>query len=127
MRTSAAAPRTVLIVEDEDGIRELAGRLLRRQGFTVLAAANPREALQLFEQNPAVDLLLTDVVMPLESGPALSQRLVALRPTLNVIYMSGYTEDAVLRHGVLKPGTTFLHKPFTSETLNTKIREVLNR
>ena len=65
--------------------------------------------------------------MPGESGPELSRRLLALRSTLNVIYMSGYTEDAILQHGVLKPGTAFLHKPFTSETLTAKIREVLDR
>jgi FixJ family two-component response regulator len=81
----------------------------------------------LFESNPAIDVLLTDVVMPGASGPALTRRLVEQRPALKVIYMSGYTEEAIVQHGVLKPGIAFLHKPFTSETLGRKIRDVLDR
>ena len=98
-----------------------------RQGYTVLVAANAEEALRLFEQNPSIDVLLTDVVMPGASGPELTRQLVEQRPALKVIYMSGYTEDAIVHHGVLKPGIAFLHKPFTSEALGRKIREVLDR
>jgi DNA-binding NtrC family response regulator len=119
--------QTVLVVEDEDGLRELARRLLLRQGHTVLVAANADEALRLFEANQSIDVLLTDVVMPGASGPDLTRRLVEQRPALRVIYMSGYTEDAIVQHGVLEPGITFLNKPFTSETLGAKIREVLER
>ena len=72
-------------------------------------------------------MLLTDVVMPGASGPELTRQLVERRPALKVIYMSGYTEDAIVHHGVLNPGIAFLHKPFTSETLGRKIREVLDR
>jgi PAS domain S-box-containing protein len=126
----AAPPRagsqTVLVVEDQDGLREVAKRLLQRQGYTVLAAADAAEAVRLFEQHPSIDVLLTDVVMPGASGPELTRQLIAQRPALKVIYMSGYTEDAILRHGVLKPGIAFLHKPFTSETLGRKIRDVLD-
>jgi len=116
---------TILVVEDEDGLRELAKRLLERQGFTVRVAANADEARRLFEQDPSIDVLLTDVVMPGASGPELTRQLVEQRPALKVIYMSGYTEEAIVHHGVLKPGIAFLHKPFTSETLGRTIRDVL--
>jgi two-component system cell cycle sensor histidine kinase/response regulator CckA len=121
-----AGTQTVLVVEDEDGLRALAKRLLERQGYTVLIAANAEEALRLFELNASIDVLLTDVVMPGASGPELTSQLVARRPTLKVIYMSGYTEDAIIHHGVLKSGIAFLHKPFTSDALGLKIREVLD-
>jgi two-component system cell cycle sensor histidine kinase/response regulator CckA len=101
--------------------------LLERQGYTVLLAANADEALQLFERNGSIDVLLTDVVMPGASGPELTMRLVERRPALKVIDMSGYTEEAIVHHGVLVPGIAFLHKPFTSETLGRKIREALDR
>ena len=123
----ARQSETVLLVEDAEGLRELARRLLHRQGYRVLIASGAQEALRLFEQNPSIDVLLTDVVMPGASGPELTRRLVAQRPGLKVIYMSGHTEEAVIQHGVLKPGIAFLHKPFTSATLGRKIREVLDQ
>jgi len=126
-RRRRAGAETVLVVEDAEGLRELAKRLLDRQGYTVLIAANADEALQLFERNTSIDVLLTDVVMPGASGPELTRQLVERRPALKVIYMSGYTEDTITQHGVLMPGIAFLHKPFTSETLGLKIREVLDR
>ena len=92
----------MLVVEDEDELREVARRLLRRQGYTVLVAANADEALRLFEQNGSIDVLLTDVVMPGASGPELTRQLVERYPALKVIYMSGYTEDAIVEHGVLQ-------------------------
>jgi signal transduction histidine kinase/CheY-like chemotaxis protein len=127
LSTSLVGTQTVLLVDDEAALRTLAARLLQRQGYTVLVAANADEAVRLFESNPAIDVLLTDVVMPGASGPALTRRLVEQRPALKVIYMSGYTEEAIVQHGVLKPGIAFLHKPFTSETLGRKIRDVLDR
>jgi PAS domain S-box-containing protein len=120
-----AGTQTVLVVEDEEKLRALTKRLLERQGYTVLLAANADEALQLFEGNTSIDVLLTDVVMPGASGPELTLWLAERWPALKVIYMSGYTEDAIVQHGVLKPGIAFLPKPFTSETLGRKIREVL--
>jgi PAS domain S-box-containing protein len=126
----AARPRThtetVLIVEDADELRDLARRLLERQGYTVLVAANADEAQRLFTAHPAIDLVVTDVVMPGASGPELTRRLAERRPALKVLYMSGYTEDAIAHHGVIDPGIAFLHKPFTAETLGRKVRDLLD-
>jgi two-component system, cell cycle sensor histidine kinase and response regulator CckA len=118
---------TVLVVEDAEGLLKLTRRMLERAGHTVLAAANADEALQLVEECPTIDLILSDVVMPGTSGPDLARQLVERRPTLKVIYMSGYTEDAIAQHGILKPGIAFLHKPFSAEALGQKVREVLDR
>jgi two-component system, cell cycle sensor histidine kinase and response regulator CckA len=118
---------TVLVVEDADGLRELTQRLLERLGYTVLIAADAAEALTIFEGDPAIDVLLTDVVLPGISGPELIRQVIADRPGLRVIFMSGYTEETITHHGVLKPGVDFLQKPFTSDTLGRKIREVLDR
>ena len=92
-----AGAETVLVVEDAEGLRALAKRLLERQGYTVLLAANADEALRLFERNASIDVLLTDVVMPGASGPELTRQLVEQRPALKVIYMSGYTEETIVR------------------------------
>jgi two-component system cell cycle sensor histidine kinase/response regulator CckA len=124
---SRAAGQTVLVVEDADGLRELAKRMLEKQGYRVLVASNAGEALGQFDRTPSIDVILTDVIMPGGSGPELTRQLIRLRPGLKVIYMSGYTEDAITHHGVLDPGIAFIHKPFTAETLGQKIREVLDR
>jgi PAS domain S-box-containing protein len=121
-----AGAQTVLVVEDAEGLRALARRLLERQGYRVLVAASADEALRLFDLNPSIDVLLTDVVMPGASGAELTRRLIEQRPALKVIYMSGYTEETIVHHGVLNAGIAFLHKPFTSETLGRKVREVLD-
>ena len=118
---------TILVVEDAAGLRQLTKRLLERQGYTVLVAADADEAQQVFDRNASIDLLLTDVVMPGASGPELTQHLVAQRPALKVIFMSGYTEATIVHDGVLNPGIAFLNKPFTSEGLGRKVREVLDR
>jgi PAS domain S-box-containing protein len=123
--TRAGAP-TVLVVEDAEGLRALARRLLERHGYRVLVAANADEARVLFDRNPSIDVLLTDVVMPGANGAELTRRLVEHRPALKVIYMSGYTEETIVHQGVLNPGIAFLQKPFTSETLGRKVREVLD-
>jgi PAS domain S-box-containing protein len=122
-----AGGETVLVVEDAEGLRELTRRLLERQGYTVLTAGDADEAVRVFDLNTSIDVLLTDVVMPGVSGPELSSLLVERHPALKVIYMSGYTEDSIVRHGVLNPGIAFLHKPFTSDTLGQKIGEVLDQ
>jgi PAS domain S-box-containing protein len=125
---AVAAPpsaRTVLVIDDAESIRELTRRLLERQGYTVYVAATGDEAVALFNTHGSIDLLLTDVVMPGASGPELTAQLVESRPGLKVIYMSGYTEEAIVHHGVLNPGVAFLQKPFGSERLASKLREVL--
>jgi PAS domain S-box-containing protein len=127
MGQPAGGTGTVLVVEDEEGLRALTKRMLERQGFVTLVAGNADEALLLFDQHPSIYVVLTDVVMPGANGPELTRTLLARRPGLRVIYMSGYTEDAIARHGVLSPGVAFLHKPFSSDALARKIREVLNR
>jgi two-component system cell cycle sensor histidine kinase/response regulator CckA len=121
-----ARTHTVLVVEDADGLRGLVKRLLSRSGNRVMLAVNAEEALALFAAHPEIDLLLTDVVMPGTSGPTLARSLLAIRPGLRVIYMSGYTEEFIVQDGVLDPGIVFLHKPFTSESLARKISEVFD-
>ena len=118
---------TVLLVEDADGLRELTKRLLERLGYTVVAAASTQDALRQFEEHPSIDLLLTDVVMPGGGGADLAQQLSARSHALKVLYMSGYTDDAIVQHGVLKPGIAFLQKPFTADALGRKVRDVLDR
>jgi len=122
-----AGSKTVLVVDDAEGLRHMARRLLQQQGYMVLVAANADEALALFEQNDSIDVLLTDVVMPGVSGPELTKQLIERRPTLRVVYMSGYTDEAIVHHGILEPGVIFLNKPFTSETLGQKVRDALDR
>jgi two-component system, cell cycle sensor histidine kinase and response regulator CckA len=123
----ATGTHTVLVVEDEAALRTLAKRLLERQGYVVLVAASADEALRLVDQHASIDVLLTDVVMPGASGPELTRALVDRRPGLKVIFMSGYTEDAMVNHGVLKPEVAFIQKPFTSDALGRKVREALSR
>ena len=120
-----AGSETILVVEDEETVRNLARRILGRAGYTVLAAASGSEALLVCERHPgAVHLMLTDIVMPQMNGKDLAERLVKLYPTLRVVYMSGYTDDAIGR--VLDPGTHFIAKPFNAADLTRMVREVLD-
>ncbi len=121
------AGETVLVVEDAEHLRTLVRRMLERQGYHVILAENVMEATARLDDTPNVDVILTDVVMPDGSGPDLIKRIAGRHPATKVVYMSGYTEDVITHHGVLAPGLAFLHKPFTSETLGRKIREVLDR
>ncbi|MFH1739616.1 MAG: response regulator [bacterium] len=115
-----------MVVEDEQTVRTLICRSLKRVGYTVLEAANGGEALLTCEQHEGpIDLIVTDVVMPHMSGGRLVKRLSTLRPEIKVLYMSGYTDDAIVHHGVLESGTPFLQKPFTPQTVAQKVREVL--
>ena len=128
--TEAVAPvRTgehVLVVEDEEGLRNLMESLLSHLGYQVTLAANGGEALLLMEEKGlAPDLVVTDVVMPNMSGRQLVDRLRRARPNLRALYMSGYTDDTIVHHGVLDPGTPFLQKPFNIRDLGAKVREVL--
>jgi PAS domain S-box-containing protein len=118
---------TVLLAEDEEVVRRLAREILSGNGYKVLEAGNGREALLLSEAHRGeIHLLLTDVVMPKMSGRELGERIRLHRPDLRILYMSGYTDDAILRHGVLVDGIPFLQKPFTAEALARKVREVLD-
>ena len=118
---------TILLVEDADGVRAVARRILVRAGYHVLAASGGVEALALFAEHPGtIALLLTDVVMPGMSGPELAKRLLGQRADLKVLCMSGYTDDSIVRHGVLSAELAFLPKPFTPVSLASKVREVLD-
>jgi two-component system cell cycle sensor histidine kinase/response regulator CckA len=124
---SAAGTETVLLVEDDDQVRSLAKTVLERSGFRVIAASGCEEALR-FEAafKDTIQLLVTDVVMPLMSGRQLAEQLSRLRPGMKVLFMSGYTDDTVVHHGVLDAGIQFLQKPLTPEGLTRKVREVLD-
>jgi two-component system cell cycle sensor histidine kinase/response regulator CckA len=118
---------TLLVVEDEEDVRGLARDVLVESGYTVLVAATAEDAVRICEEHESpISLLLSDVVMPKVSGPQLAHRLVDLRPELHVLYMSGYTDEAIVHHGVLEPGTAFIEKPFTPEDLCIKVRDVLD-
>jgi PAS domain S-box-containing protein len=124
----AKGSETVLVVEDEEGVRSLVCEMLASHDYKVLDAAGAAQALQVAEQHTKpIHLLLTDVVMPQISGKELVKRLCALHPETKVLYMSGYTDDAIVRQGNLEAGTSFLQKPFSPEALLQKIREVLKR
>jgi len=118
---------TILVVEDEEALREVAKRILHGAGYKVLTAKDGDEALVLCAQHASeIHLLLTDVVMPRMSGRVLADRLTKTRPALRVIYMSGYMDDAIVHHGALDAGTHFIGKPFTAEDLTGKVRRVLD-
>jgi CheY-like chemotaxis protein len=124
----ARTDETVLLVEDQDEVRDLASRVLQRFGYHVLPARSGDEALRVAEDHPQrISLLLTDVVMPGLSGKEVAERLTALRPGLRVLYMSGYTDNIIAQHGVLAPGTGFISKPFTPDSLATAVRAAIDR
>jgi CheY-like chemotaxis protein len=119
---------TVLLAEDDDGVRALTTRLLKACGYTVLETRNGGEAVEAAARHRApIQLLLTDVVMPGLGGRETADRVVALHPETRVLFLSGYTDDAVLRHGVQQAEAAFLQKPFTPSALAKRIREVLER
>ena len=126
----AAPPRgteTILMVEDDDGVRRLGCHVLEMLGYTVLCAESGHQALDLARDHKGkIDLVLTDVVMPEMSGREVERRLAEAGHAARVLFMSGYTDDAILQHGVLETGIAFLQKPFTPDTLGRKVREVLD-
>jgi CheY-like chemotaxis protein len=122
----AAATETILVVEDEKAVRELTVRMLKRLGYKLLTASSGAEALEISGAHTGpIHLLLTDVVMPNMSGRQLADALSITRPDMKVLYLSGYTENTVIHHGVLDPDVDFLPKPFSREILGKKLREIL--
>ena len=118
---------TILVAEDDDVLRPLVRELLTRLGYTVLAAANADAALAVArEHSGPIRLLLSDVVMPGASGRELARRLAEARPDTRVLYTSGYTDDAIVHHGMLEPGLNYLQKPFTPDALARKVRDVID-
>jgi len=123
----ARGKEVVLLVEDEEGVRRLTQSLLERLGYRVLAAPGGAEALEAAAGHRGeIDVLVTDVVMPQMSGPQVAEALEPLHPGIKVLYLSGYADDAVVRHGVLGAGKAFLQKPFTAAALAEKVRQVLD-
>ncbi len=122
------ANETILLVEDEEMVRKLARDVLESGGYRVLPAQNGQEALALCQTHRGeIQLLLTDVVMPKMNGKQAADAIVALHPEMQVLYMSGFTDDAIVHHGVLQPGMNFIEKPFTAQVLAKKVREVLDK
>ncbi len=123
----APGTETILLVEDEEAVRAVTRESLRRHGYSVLDAPSAEAALEVSGSfGGRIELLLTDVVMPGMSGRALADRLATHRPDTKVLYMSGYTDDAIVQHGVLEPGLHYLQKPFTPDILATRVRQVLD-
>ena len=119
---------TILLVEDDELVRDLATRLLEQQGYRVLKATNGQEALLVAKERvgETIHLLLADIVMPQMGGKELADWLKISRPNVKVLYTSGYADNTIVHHGVLDPGTHFLQKPFSLKTLSHKVREVLD-
>jgi len=124
----ATGGETILLVEDEDGVRAAARRILGAQGYTVLEAFDGAEALKVAEGHDAtIDLLLTDVVMPRKTGPQLAAELLVLRPEVKVLYVSGHADEAIMPLALAGAGTAFVQKPFTHDGLAAAVRELLDR
>lgn len=118
---------TILVIEDEDGVRALITEMLKRHGYCVLEAANGTEAIETSKQYPnEINLVLTDVVIPGISGREAIHHIMPLQPNAKVIYMSGYSDEAIMQHGVIEPETSFIQKPFTRAILLQKVREILD-
>jgi CheY-like chemotaxis protein len=123
----AGGVETIALVEDEKAVRELAQRILRNRGYSVIVAENGRHAIDVIGRFPdRIDLLVTDVVMPEMNGRDLADRIAVMRPGVRVLFMSGYTEDAIVHHGVLADGTAFLAKPFSPDGLVSAVRDALD-
>ncbi|MEO8259270.1 MAG: response regulator [Acidobacteriota bacterium] len=119
---------TILVVEDQRELRDVVGQMLRRHGYTVIEAGDGQAALALLQTHAApVQLLLTDVIMPQMSGRQLADIITRDHRSIRILYMSGYTDDAIVRHGILNPGIAFIHKPFMPDQLLARVREVLDR
>jgi signal transduction histidine kinase/CheY-like chemotaxis protein len=127
-RAVPGGSETVLLVEDEDMVRKLSVEILEEFGYAVIAASNGEEGMRLCKEfDGRIELLITDVVMPQMSGRELAEQVALLRPETKVLYMSGYTDDAIVRHGILEDNVSFIQKPFSPDSFAFKAREVLDR
>ena len=125
---SGAGRETLLLVEDDDNVREFVALSLESFGYTIVTAPDGKAALSLYlNRDSPIDLVITDVVMPEMSGRVLAEMLLASNPGQKVLFLSGYTDDAVVRHGILQANVAFLQKPFTPEALSRKVREVIDQ
>jgi two-component system cell cycle sensor histidine kinase/response regulator CckA len=125
---AAGGSETLLLLEDDDEVRRLAERVLVQHGYRVLVAAAPAQALAIAGEHAGrIHLLLSDVVLPGMSGRSLADQLVSVRSDIHVLFMSGYTDNAIVHDGILDPGTPFIQKPFTPDMLIWKVREVLDQ
>jgi two-component system cell cycle sensor histidine kinase/response regulator CckA len=119
---------TILVVEDEETVRRLTCDILRSSGYEVLIAKNGEEAIDICKRHRGnIDLMLTDVVIPGMNGKQAAESVMSHREPMQVLYMSGYTDDAIVRQGVIDPGTNFIEKPFTAQGLIWKVREMLDK
>ena len=126
-KVAARGSETILVVEDEEAVRGLTSRILENQGYRVIVAQHGREAMDIASREEgSIDLVLTDVVMPGMNGRGLVERLSGIRPRIKSLYMSGYTDDDIIRRGFIEPSKSFLQKPFTSESLLQTVRKVLD-
>jgi two-component system cell cycle sensor histidine kinase/response regulator CckA len=126
-QTTMHGTETILLVDDDEPVRLVVRAILQKNGYCVIEASNAGEALLHAETHPGfIHLLVTDVVMPKMSGPVLAQRLAASRPGMKVLCMSGYTDDSIVRHGIIDGSLAFLQKPVTPQGLARKVREVLD-
>jgi CheY-like chemotaxis protein len=126
-RTDLRGAETILVVEDQEEVRTLATKALLRYGYTVFTACGAAEAIDFCKEHPrAIDLVITDVVMPGLSGRELGDELIRMHPDVRILFMSGYTDDAIAHRGVLHEGVNYLQKPFTPEILAAKVRDVLD-
>jgi CheY-like chemotaxis protein len=124
---SLSGVETILSVEDDEAVRTITRRMLEKRGYRILSADSGEEALRIAAEYPApISLLITDVIMPEMSGGTLAERLQSILPGLNVLYVSGYTDEAIAHHGVPAEGVHFLQKPFTADALARKVRQILD-
>jgi CheY-like chemotaxis protein len=128
VKTRRIGFETVLVVDDDLAVSEIAEFSLNADGYKVLRASSAQEALQIAESHTGfIDLLITDVVMPGMSGPEVAEKMITLYPQIAILYLSGYTDDAVVRHGLLRAEVNFLQKPFTPLGLAKRVQEIFEK
>jgi len=127
-KEARGGPETIMVVEDDAMIMKVIKQVLTGSGYNVLSAGDGKEALNLADQyKDAIHMLLTDIIMPCMGGRELADQVKKTRPDIKILYMSGYTDDAIVRHGMLEKGLSFIQKPFASDSLKKKVREVLDK